>query len=140
MIMMIVSVATGIGLQQKIRQKISAFNGHIIITNYDDNRSLVSLQPLSTNQEFYPKFTSVSGIDHIQAVITKAGMIRTATEFEGIIFKGVGKDYRWENIEEYLVAGKLPDLSRALNEQVLISEFLAKRLQLKTGDRFNTFF
>ena len=35
MIMMIVSVATGMGLQQKIREKISAFNGHIIISNYD---------------------------------------------------------------------------------------------------------
>jgi lipoprotein-releasing system permease protein len=40
MIMMIVSVATGIGLQQKIREKI-AFNGHIIISNYDNNQSEV---------------------------------------------------------------------------------------------------
>ena len=30
-VMMIVSVATGIGLQQKIREKVSAFNGNIII-------------------------------------------------------------------------------------------------------------
>lgn len=140
MIMMIVSVATGIGLQQKIRQKVAAFNGHIIISNYDDNQSQVSLQPLSTNQDFYPEFKSVSGISHIQAVTSKAGIIRTETAFEGVIFKGVGKDYRWENIKEYLVSGKLPDFSRNLNEQILISQFLAQRLHLKVGDRFNTFF
>lgn len=140
MIMMIISVATGIGLQQKIREKVAAFNGHIIITNYDDNQSEVSIDPISTKQDFYPKFKNVQGISHIQAVATKAGMIRTETSVEGIIFKGVGKDYQWKNLKEYLVQGKLPDLSKNLNPQVLISKYLADRLNLKVGDKFNTFF
>lgn len=140
MIMMIVSVATGIGLQQKIREKVAAFNGHIIITNYDDNQSQVSISPISTNQDFYPKFKSVDGISHIQAVATKAGIIRTETSFEGIIYKGVGKDYQWKNLEEYLVQGKLPDVMHKLTPDVLISKYLADRLGLKVGDKFNTFF
>ena len=140
MVMMIVSVATGIGLQQKIREKVSAFNGHIIISNYDDNQSQGSVVPITTNQEFYPKFKSVQGISHIQAVASKAGIIRTETAFEGIVFKGVGDDYQWGNIQEYLIAGQLPNLSSKLNSEVLLSEFLAKRLHLKVGDTFNTFF
>ncbi len=140
MIMMIISIATGIGLQQKIRQKVAAFNGHISITNYDENQSQLSITPISKHQDFYPKFKNVSGITHIQAVATKAGIIRTDTAFEGIIFKGVGKDYQWENLKEYLVAGNLPNLNNQLNEEVLLSEFLANRLNLKVGDRFNTFF
>ena len=138
--MMIISVATGIGLQQKIREKVSAFNGHIIITNYDDNQSEVSINPISTNQDFYPKFKNVEGINHIQAVATKAGIIRTETSFEGIIFKGVGKDYDWNNLKEYLVDGKLPDVSKNLNPEVIISKYLADRLHLKVGDKFNTYF
>ena len=140
MIMMIISVATGIGLQQKIREKVAAFNGHIIISNYDGNQSKVSIEPISTHQTFYPYFKSVHGIDHIQAVASKAGIIRTANAFEGIIFKGVGKDYHWQNLKEYLVAGKLPDVAHHLNSEVLISQFLANRLNLKVGDTFNTFF
>lgn len=140
MIMMIISVATGIGLQQKIREKVSAFNGHIIITNYDDNQSEVSINPISTNQDFYPKFKNVEGINHIQAVATKAGIIRTETSFEGIIFKGVGKDYNWSNLQEYLIEGKLPDVSKNLNPQVIISKYLADRLHLKVGNKFNTYF
>jgi lipoprotein-releasing system permease protein len=140
MIMMIISVATGIGLQQKIRQKVAAFNGHIIITNYDENQSQLSLTPISTHQDFYPKFKNVEGINHVQAVATKSGIIRTETAFEGIIFKGVGKEYRWDNLKEYLVSGKLPNLNNQLNDEVLISEFLANRLNLKVGDKFNTFF
>ncbi|MFY7739009.1 MAG: ABC transporter permease, partial [Flavobacterium sp.] len=139
-VMMIVSIATGIGLQQKIRQKVSAFNGHIIISNFNGNESDGSIQPVSTDQKFYPKFNAVEGINHIQAVATKLGIIRTETDFEGITFKGVSKDYKWEYLEEYLIDGRLPKLKSNLNEEVLISQYLANRLKLKLYDSFNTFF
>ncbi len=139
-IMMLVSVATGIGLQQKIRDKVSAFNGQVIISNYDNNNSEVTLVPISKKQDFYPNFKSVPEVKHIQAIASKAGIIRTESAFEGIIFKGVGGDYDWSNIKEYLVEGKLPNFSKDLNEEVLISRFLANRLNLKVGDNFNTFF
>lgn len=140
MIMMIISVATGIGLQHKIRDKVSAFNGHIIVSSYDSNQSEVSVDPISKNQNFYPRFKSLEGIDHVQAVASKAGIIRTAESFEGIIFKGVGTDYRWQNINEYIIAGRLPELKAKLNGEVLISKFMADRLNLGLGEKFNTFF
>jgi len=140
MIMMIVSVATGTGLQQKIREKIATFNGHIIISQFDDNQSDVSIVPITTRQDFYPKFNAVEGISHIQAVASKAGIVRTPNAFEGIIFKGVGKDYEWKYLKDYLVQGRLPNLKGSLNEEILISQFLAKRLNLKLGDRFMTYF
>ena len=140
MIMMIVSIATGIGLQQKIRQKVSAFNGHIIISGYNDNNSDVSTDPISIHQSFYPKFKTVDGINHVQAVASKAGIIRTESAFEGIIFKGVGKDYQTDNLKEYLTEGRLPNFKSTLNEEVLISQYLCNRLGLKLGDKFVTYF
>lgn len=139
-VMMIVSVATGIGLQKKIRDKVSAFNGQIIISNYDNNNSEITIVPISKKQDFYPNFKSVPEVTHIQAIASKAGIIRTENAFEGIVFKGVGADYDWNNIKEYIVQGKLPDFSKGLNEDVIISKFLADRLNLKLGDEFNTFF
>ena len=139
-IMMIMAVATGVGLQDKIREKVSAFNGHIIISNFDDNQSQVTTEPISIKQSFYPKFKNVEGISHVQAAASKAGIIRTEKAFEGIIYKGVGKDYNFTNLEEYLVDGEIPNLKSELNTEVLISEYLAKRLQLKVGDKFLTFF
>ena len=134
MIMMIVSVSTGIGLQQKIRQKVSAFNGHILISSYNDNQSDVSTKPISIHQDFYPKFKSVEGISHVQAVASKAGMIRSESAVEGIIFKGIGEDYQFENLKEYLVEGRLPNLKSSLNEEIIISQYLTDRLGLKLGD------
>ena len=139
-VMMLVSFATGLGLQEKIRDKIAAFNGHISISSYDNNSSKVSLTPVSTDQDFYPEFTSVEGIDHVQAVASTFGVIRTEEDFEGIVAKGVGADYKWDYFEEFLTQGRLPSYSDNLNNEILISEYLASRLKLKNGDRVATYF
>jgi lipoprotein-releasing system permease protein len=139
-VIMLISIATGVGLQKKIREKVSAFHGDIIITNYDNNNSDDSQVPISMDQDFYPEFTSVEGIEHIQITASKGGVIRTATDFEGVVVKGVGVDYNWKYFEEYLVEGRLPDYSSILNDEVLISSYLANRLNFSLGDKINTFF
>ncbi|MGL2986932.1 ABC transporter permease [Flavobacterium sp. RSSA_27] len=139
-IMMMVSVATGIGLQQKIREKIAAFNGHIVIANFDSNQSEATLVPVALRQSFYPNFKEIPEVNHIQAVAVKAGIIRTETAFEGVMFKGVGMDYDWKYIQEYLVKGRLPIVRGNLNQEVVVSEFIASRLQLKLGDSFHAYF
>ena len=77
MVVMMIAIATGIGLQQKIRDKVVAFNGHVTITNYDSNISQESIFPISKNQDFYPEFKTVEGIRHIQDEATKFGIIIT---------------------------------------------------------------
>ncbi|MCA0960179.1 MULTISPECIES: ABC transporter permease [Flavobacteriaceae] len=139
-VMMLIAIATGVGLKNKVREKVAAFNGHIQISNFDNNNSEVSLKPISIDQDFYPEFLNVEGIKHVQAVATKGGIIRTADTFEGMLAKGVGSDYDWSTFKEYLVDGRLPDYSDELNEEVLISKLMANRLQLKTGDSFFSFF
>ncbi len=140
LIMMLIAISTGVGLKYKIREKVAAFNGHIQISNYDNNASDVSVVPVSLDQDFYPEFKSVDGIANIQAVASKGGIIRTEDTFEGIIAKGVGSDYNWTVFEEYLVDGELPDYSGNLNDEVLMSRLMANRLHLKTGDSFFAFF
>jgi len=139
-IVMLIAIATGFGLQQKIRDKVVAFNGHIEITNYDTNASDESQQPISKTQDFYPKFTAVDGVEHIQAVATKFAVIRTEENFEGVVVKGVGADYNWRYFKEFLVAGRLPDFSGKRNEEILISKYLADRLKFNVGDKFQTLF
>ena len=140
LVMMLIAIATGVGLIRKIREKVAAFNGHIQISNYDNNTSEVSLEPVSLNQKFYPKFENITGVDHVQAVATKGGIIRTEETFEGILAKGVGKDYDWTVFDEYLVAGRHPNYLDTLNDEVLISQIMANRLGLELNDSFFSFF
>jgi len=139
-VIMMIAISTGIGLQEKIREKLSGFNGHIQITNFDNNNSEITLVPVSKKQDFYPKFSTVEGIENIQIFATKAGIIRTETDFEGIILKGVGQDYDWSFFEDYLIEGRLPKYANDVSNDVLISQEISNRLGLKLGDEFNILF
>ncbi len=140
MIMMLITVATGVGLQHKIREKVAAFNGHILISSFDNNSSVESLMPISSNQEFYPDFDEVEGVTHMQATASKMGLIRTETDFDGVVVKGVGEDYDWRSFEEYLIEGRIPNFKDKLNEEILLSAHIANRLDLKVGDKAITYF
>ncbi len=140
LVMMLIAIATGLGLKYKIREKVAAFNGHVQIYNYDNNASEVSVVPVYKMQDFYPEFKGIDGIEHVQAVASKGGIIRTAETFEGIIAKGVGPDYNWTVFEEFIASGRVPEYSGKLNTEVLLSRLMANRLQLQTGDTFFAFF
>ncbi|WP_323789493.1 ABC transporter permease [Psychroserpens sp.] len=139
-IVMLIAIATGLGLQKKVREKVIAFNGHLTINNYDNNISNESVIPVSTKQDFYPNFNTIEGVKHIQAVATKFGVIRTETDFEGTVLKGVGKDYDWSYLKDFLVEGSLPNTSKDLKNEVLISSYLANRLAFQVGDSFQMVF
>ncbi len=140
LVMMLIAIASSNGLQLKIREKVAAFNGHIQIFNYDNNNSEVSVEPVLLDQDFYPEFSDIDGISHVQGVAVKAGIIRTEETFEGILAKGVGKDYNWKFFKEFLVEGQLPNFSKELNEEVLISKILATKLQFEVGETFMSIF
>ncbi len=139
-IVMMVTIATGIGLQQKIRDKVVAFNGHVIISNYDSNNSQENIVPISKKQEFYPNFNLVDGVDYIQAVASRFGIIRTENDFEGAYFKGVGEDYNWRYFQEFLVEGRIPEFKTKWSEEILLSEYLANRLGIKLNETLQMVF
>ncbi|WMI69727.1 ABC transporter permease [Mangrovimonas sp. YM274] len=139
-IVMLIAVATGLGLQKKIRDKVVAFNGHVTISNYDTNVSDESEIPVSLNQEFYPEFKGIEGISHVQGVAKKFGVIRTETDFEGVVLKGVGQDYNWKYIQDFLVEGRLPEFGEQMGNEVLISQYIANRLKFEVGDSFQMVF
>jgi len=140
MIIMLISMATGFGLQHKIREKISAFSGHIIISNYDTNQSGLTLKPVSLHQDFYPKFKNIDGIKNVQAFATIGGIIRTEKDFEGIILKGVDSLYNWDLFKPYLIQGKIPHFGKRMNDSIILSKTIADRLHLKLHQKINTFF
>lgn len=139
-IMMLVSVATGLGLKHKIRDKISAFSGHIVITKYDSNVSDMTLKPIELHQKFYPTFENIDGVSNVQPFASKAGIIRTENAFEGIVYKGVTENYQFDEIAEYLEQGRLPVFGEGMSNEILMSTYIANRLGFQLGDKVNTYF
>jgi lipoprotein-releasing system permease protein len=137
---MIISVAIVTGFQQQIRDKVIGFGSHIIITGFQENSSYEP-SPVSMKQPLYISPSSITGIRHIQIFATKAGIIKTEDQIEGIIFKGIGSDYDWSFFKEKTAEGRVFSVSdTATTDDVIISKNLASRLKLKTGDPLRMYF
>ncbi|MGB0917182.1 MAG: ABC transporter permease [Flavobacteriales bacterium] len=137
---MIISMAIVTGFQKEITDKIVNFGSDIVITEYS-NLNAIEPKPVSKIQDFYPSLAEVDGIKHIQVFATKAGIIKTDEEIEGVVVKGVGGDFDWSFFQKHLVEGNVfstTDSSRSKN--ILISENISKKLKLAVGDRMEVFF
>ncbi len=137
---MIISMAIVTGFHEEIKNKVVSFGSDIVITEYS-NLNAIEPVPVSKDQDFYPALTELDGIRHIQVFATKAGIIKTDEEIEGVVVKGVGGDYDWDFFEQHLVAGSVfetSDSSRSKN--ILISEIISKKLKLNVDDRMEVFF
>ncbi len=137
---MIMAVFIVTGFQTEIRNKVIGFGAHIQISNYNDNNSMES-SPISIRQPFYPSFNQRPGIKHIQVFATKAGIIKTDEDIEGIVMKGVGSDYDWSFFNDKLVKGKTFKVSdTGKTNDVLISQAIANKLKLDTGQSLVIYF
>lgn len=137
---MIISTATVTGFKNQIRDKVIGFGSHIQILNLDSNDSYET-SPVNKNQEFLPNLSSMPGVKHIQVFGTKAGIIKTDTEIQGIVLKGIGSDFNWDFFEASLIEGELFTVSDSIKtNKVLISKYISDLLKLKVDDSFTMYF
>jgi lipoprotein-releasing system permease protein len=137
---MIVSVAIVTGFQKQIRDKIVGFGSHIQIAKFDSNNSF-EFSPINRNQAFVKTLAETKGIRNIQVFATKAGIIKTDEQIQGVVFKGVGNDFDWSFFNDKLVEGKTfrTDDTTA-SQSVVISQNLADLLKIKVGDPLRMYF
>ncbi len=136
MAVMVITTATVNGFQNEISRKIFGFWGHIHINSYTLNRSYEDLHPISMQQDFYPEITKTEGIKHIQVYANKAGIMKTDTDIEGIILKGISTDFDWDFFSHYMMDGQHFELNDSTSSKgMVISKTTADRLKLKVGDK-----
>lgn len=137
---MIIAMAVVCGFQQQISDKVIGFGAHLQINKYDFNSSFETT-PISIHQDFYPELAKIEGIKHIQIYAYKAGIIKTLSEIQAIIFKGVGNDYDWDFFKRNMIDGVIPDLlGKKSSVEIIISQSIAKRLELNVGDDLRMYF
>ena len=137
---MILSVAIVIGFKKEVRNKVIGFGSHIQITNFDNNSSYETT-PIAVSDSLLQALQEFPGIKHIEAYATKMGILKTDSDFQGIVLKGVDTDYDWSFFRNNLKEGEIltinPDKSSI---DIIISKYLSDLLNLKLGDSVRTYF
>ncbi len=137
---MIISVCVVLGFKHTIRDKVIGFGSHITIADY---HALVNdaPTPVCMDDSTMDVLRLIPGVKHVQRYATKQGILKTDDDFLGVTFKGVGPEYDTLFIANNLVEGTMPSFSDSSStNKILISQIVADKLQIKSGDRIFTYF
>ena len=137
---MIVSVCVVLGFKHTIRDKVVGFSSHITVANH------LALQyeqpdPVCIDDSMLHRLGSVAGVRHVQRYALKQGILKTDEDFLGVTFKGIGQEYDTTFLATNMVEGKLPAFSdEKSSNEILISQLMADKLQVKAGTRIFAYF
>ena len=136
---MLLSLAIVSGFKAEIAGKIYSLDSHIKITNaalgLDNNIYTVhanNIFPLISNSN------EKESIANLALIAEHPVILKTQSDFKGIVFKGVDANFDWTYLKNSLVAGRLPNAANS--NEVLISQKVASQLGLSVGDRVFTYF
>lgn len=140
--LIIITIALSItsGYRKAIEKKVIDMGAHIRISNYDLNYTF-DPKPFNKNQDFLNDLQQNPDIRHIQNFSTKVGIVKTAEQVEGVVFKGIDSTFSWDHFRDNMVSGVALDLSAdTLTSGVVMSRAMAQKLQLQLGDKVFAYF
>lgn len=137
---MLLAVCIVVGFKKEVRDKVIGFGSHIQLTSFENN-AFHETQPIRLTDSIMSTLKNSPDISHVETYANISGIIKTDIEFQGVVLKGVGKDYDWSFFSKNMVEGSTLQKSDSTSEnQIIISEYIARRLQLKLGDSFVAYF
>ena len=133
-IVSLITVSTGLGSKKAIKNRMADFSGHISVkstrSNSSYNSSVLNKEGLKLNE-----IKNLNEVESTQSYATVTGILRTEDNFDGVILKGVGKDFDAERFQHFLISGEVPNFTeKGYNNQVILSEKIADDLHLKPKD------
>ena len=130
------------GFQEAVSQKIFSFWGHLRVQHYEQYKAAIAEEsPILKNDTIVSELYKIEGVRQVQSFATKYAILKTPESIEGVLFKGVGKEYDFSSMQQFLTAGRWVKFNdSSYIREIVISEYTAKQLQLKINDRVLIYF
>ncbi|MBY0480777.1 MAG: ABC transporter permease [Chitinophagaceae bacterium] len=139
---MIITLAFVNGFQQTVANKVFSFWGHIRVQKYEPNKSLVAEEtPIKKNSKVLSIITNEPGVYQIQTFATKSAIIEKNKEIEGILLKGVEKDYDSMQLKPFIKEGRWMHFNdSSYSKELLVSVQIARQLKIRLNDTIHIYF
>lgn len=137
---MLISVSVVLGFKHTIRDKVIGFGSHITVGDF------LTIQgsdqyPIEMGDSMMNVLKSIKGVDKVQRFAMKQGILKTDSDFLGVMFKGIAEEYDTTFLHNNMVEGTIPAFSsEASKQQIVISKMIADQLHLHAGDRLFAYF
>ncbi|MDE5524877.1 ABC transporter permease [Elizabethkingia meningoseptica] len=139
-IVSLITVCTGLGAKKAIKERMADFSGHITVKSVQSDNSYNS-SVLNTEKLQYDKIKTQPSVASVQSYAMVSGIMRNEKSFDGVVYKGVGKDFDRERFEKFMISGTCPKYDEnGYNSQIVISNKIATDLGLKVKDSIVTIF
>ncbi|HFK5569647.1 TPA: ABC transporter permease [Elizabethkingia meningoseptica] len=139
-IVSLITVCTGLGAKKAIKERMADFSGHITVKSVQSDNSYNS-SVLNTEKLQYDKIKRQPSVASVQSYAMVSGIMRNEKSFDGVVYKGVGKDFDRERFEKFMISGTCPKYDEnGYNSQIVISNKIATDLGLKVKDSIVTIF
>ena len=137
---MFLTVSIVLGFKKEITNRITGLTTDLVISNINVNSSNEP-EPINLTEDSLKLIKNLPFVDYVQASAFKNGILKTETENEGVVLKGVTENYNFEFIKKHLIEGRLPlFLKEEISKDVLISSSLAEKLNLKLNEKMLVYF
>ena len=139
---MIITLSFVTGFQQTVAAKVFSFWGHLHVQQYEATKSLIAEEtPLEKNDTVQQILRSLPQVKTVQVFATKSAVIENNSDIDGILIKGVEKEYNFNNLQPFLKEGRWLRFEDTLySKEIVISQPLAQELQIKLNDTVAVYF
>jgi lipoprotein-releasing system permease protein len=128
------------GFQKTVSNRVYGFTGHFQVQRFQMSNAFEET-PMSLKTDFYSQAKNLPFLNHIQSFAHKAALLKGDQEVEGILMKGITKDFDSLGFAQYLVEGRMLSLpDSGVSNEVMLSRLIANKLLLKVGDKVTMYF
>lgn len=137
---MIISVCVVLGFKHTIRDKVIGFGSHIQVADFLTLQQMEQY-PIVIDDSMIDVLKHIPDVAHVQRFAMKEGILKTDSDFLGVAFKGVGPEFDSTFIHNNMVEGSIPPFSDSVSHnKILVSQLMADKLHLKSGQRIFAYF
>ncbi len=139
---MIITLSFVNGFQKTISEKVFSFWGHIRVQHFEADKALVAEEsPITKSDSVLRIIQQQNGVQRVSVFATKSAVLEKQKEIEGVLFKGIAKNYDSIQLHPFIKQGRWLRFDDSLySKEILISVPIANELQLKVNDTLNIYF
>ena len=137
---MIVSVSVVLGFKKSIQEKVIGFGSHVIVKNFNSVNNYEQI-PIGINDSLMNILSKAPEVEHLQRYAYSQGILKTDSDFLGVMFKGIEEDYDTIFLRNNIVKGAVSVTTQeAGKNNILISKIIADKLHLDVGSKVYAYF